>query len=118
MGDAPETDWKLKLRYGRLKTPYRHFTVIAEGLVGVLAEGFSCPPGSAFMGMKAWSSSPDESADMAQSIGREIGFTVTGRIQIYDTEPQQPPRERPYGYDIHFTPFDHGSADDEDDEQE
>ena len=99
-------DWKLKLRYGKLTTPFRHYTVIAEGVVGKLAEGFSCPPGNAFMGMKTWASSTDESADMVTVIGRQIGFTVTGDIQIYDTEPSEPPRERPFGYDIQFTPFD------------
>ena len=58
------------------------------------------------MGMKTWASSEDESADMIQAIGEQIGFTVTGQIQIYETEPMQPPRVDPYGYDIIFTPFD------------
>lgn len=58
------------------------------------------------MGMKTWAMSTDESADMVRVIGEQIGFTVTGRIQIYDTEPVQPPRENPYGYDIKFTPYD------------
>lgn len=105
-----EKDWKLKLRYGKLTTPFHHYTVIAEGTVGQLAEGFSCPPGSAFMAMKTWASSTDESADMVAVIGRQIGFTVTGDIQIYDTEPVEPPRERPFGYDIQFTPFDPNAA--------
>ena len=101
-----DKNWKLELRYGRRKTPYRHYTAIAEGVVGPLAEGFSCRPGSAFMAMKTWASSPDESADMARVIGEQIGFTVTGNVQIYDTEPSQPPKDDPYGYDINFTPFD------------
>lgn len=105
-----EKDWKLKLRYGKLTTPFHHYTVVAEGVVGQLAEGFSCPAGSAFMAMKAWASSTDESADMVTVIGRQIGFTVTGRIQIYDTEPVEPPRERPFGYDIQFTTFDPDAA--------
>jgi hypothetical protein len=58
------------------------------------------------MGMKTWASSPDELVDMVRVIGRQIGFKVTGRIQVYDTEPKQPPRENPYSYDITFTPFD------------
>ena len=101
----PDRDWKLRLRYGKLKTSYKHYTVIAEGVVSEEMEDFSCPPGNAFMGMKAWASSADESADMIQSIGEQIGFAVKGRIQIYETEPTQPPRENPYGYDIEFTPF-------------
>jgi hypothetical protein len=103
--DEPDKDWKLKLRYGKLKTPYQHYTVIAEGVVREDMKDFSCPPGNAFMGMKTWASSADESADMIQVIGRQIGFNVTGRIQIYETEPTQPPGDNPYGYDITFTPF-------------
>ena len=103
-------DWKLKLLYGNLTTPFRHYTVIDEVVVGELSEGFSCPPGSAFMAMKTWVSSTDESANMAAVIGRQIGFTVTGDIQIYDTEPVEPPRERPFAYDIQFTPFDENAA--------
>ena len=58
------------------------------------------------MAMKTWASSDEESADMIQVIGKQIGFIVTGRIQVYETEPQQPPKDNPYGYDISFTPFD------------
>jgi hypothetical protein len=101
-----ESDWKLKLRYGKLTTPFVQFTALAEGIVGNLTDGFSCRPGPAFMGMKTWASSIDESADMMRVIGRQIGFTVTGDIQIYETEPMRPPGEKPSGYDIVFTPFD------------
>lgn len=103
--DQPPTDWKLKLRYGRLNTPFQHYTAMAEGTVGNLAERFSCPPGPAFMTMKTWASSAEESADMIRVIGGQIGFTVTGDIQIYETKPLQPPRDNPHGYDINFTPF-------------
>jgi hypothetical protein len=106
-----ETDkaWKLKLRYGRLKTPYSHYTVLAEGIVGRLSEGFSCRPGPAWMGIKAWASSSGESADMIRAIGQQVGFTVTGRVHVYSTDPEQPPGENPLGYDITFTPFDPGA---------
>jgi hypothetical protein len=100
-----EKDWKPKLRYGKIQTPYKHFTLIAEGITGELEEGFECPPGNAFMGMKVWAFSDNEAADMIQVIGKQIGFTITGSIQIYDTEPQEPPGENPHGYDIKFTPF-------------
>lgn len=101
-----EKDWKLKLRYGKLTTPYSHFTVLAEGMVGDLEEGFECRRGKAFMAMKVWASSTDEAADMIQSIGEQIGFEITGKIEVFDTEPQDPPQEDPFGYDINFTPFD------------
>jgi hypothetical protein len=101
-----DKDWKLKLRYGELTTPYHHYTAIAEGVVGELADGFVCPPGSAFMAIKTWAASTDESSDMITAIGRQIGFTVAGNIQVYETEPVQRPRDNPFGYDINFTPFD------------
>jgi hypothetical protein len=99
-------DWKLKLRYGKMKTPFHHYTVIAEGLVEKLEHGFECRQGPAFMGMKTWATSSEESADMITAIGKDIGFKVTGRIQIYETEPSEPPCEKPYGYNINFTSFD------------
>ena len=104
--EQEDKDWKLKLRYGKITTPYHHYTALAEGVAGELADGFSCPPGSAWMAMKTWAASPDESGDMISAIGRQIGFTVTGRVHVYETEPGQPPKENPYGYDINFTPFD------------
>ena len=99
-------NWKLKLRYGKIKTPFQHYTVLADGIVEELADGFECPPGRAWMGMKTWSSSTDESIDMIRVIGEQIGFKITGKIYVYDnTEPSQPPRDDPYGYDINFTPY-------------
>ena len=103
--DRPNKNWKLELRYGKRQTPYRHYTAIAVGVAGQLIEGFTCPPGNAVMGMKTWASSPEESADMIHEISDQIGFAVKGKVRVYDTEPTQPPREDPYGYDITFTPF-------------
>jgi hypothetical protein len=80
--EQPDPSWKAQLRYGKIQTPFHHFTALAEGTVGELADGFECPPGSAFMGMKTWALSADESADMIRVIGGQIGFTVTGDIQI------------------------------------
>jgi len=100
-----EDNWKLKLRYGKLQTPFKHFTAIGEGVVGELKDGFSCPKGSAFMGMKTWALSTEQSADMLRVIGSQLGFELTGNVQVYETEPVDPPSERPYGYSIQFTPF-------------
>ena len=105
----PGKNWKLDLRYGRLKTPFRHYTAIGEGVVGALEDGFACPEGPAFMGMKMWASSSDEAIDMLGAIGRQIGFTLKGRVYVYDTEPIEPPKAGPFGYDISFTPFSEGS---------
>lgn len=55
--------------------------------------------------MKVWASSSEEAIDMIQAIGQDIGFTVTGKIEIYTTEPTSPPNESPSGYDISFNSF-------------
>ena len=97
---------KLDLKSGKLETPYKHFTVLAEGVVVQLIEGFEAPKGNAIMGIKVWASDIEEPPYIVKSIGKQIGFDVTGEIQIYNTEPEQPPKENSYGYDIQFTPFD------------
>ncbi len=104
--EESQGDWKLRLRYGQLKTPYTHYSVVAEGVAGSLGDGFACRPGSAYMGMKAWASSSDEAIDMVRVIGQEIGFTVTGQPRVYGTEPSEPPQDKPHAYDITFTPVD------------
>lgn len=48
------SDWKLKLRYGKLKTPFSHFTVLADGKVIKEMDGFDCPKGPAWMGIKTY----------------------------------------------------------------
>jgi hypothetical protein len=101
-----DRDWKLKLRYGKSKTEFQHFTTIAEGVAGKLSDGFTCRPGKAIFGMKVWASSIEEAADMARVISRQIGFALVGKIDIYKTEPSKPPAKNPHGYDIQFTPFD------------
>jgi len=63
--------------------------------------------------MKTWTSSADEAAYMVYVIGERIGFAVTGRTYIYDTEPTQPPGETPSGCDIQFTPIDSERAEED-----
>lgn len=47
-------DWKLKLRYGKEKTPYKHFTLLADSAIGELQSGFSCPSENAIVSCKMW----------------------------------------------------------------
>jgi hypothetical protein len=101
-----DKNWKLKLRYGKITTPFQHLTVLADGVAGQLTDGFDCRPGRAWMAMKAWATDSDESIDMIRVIGKQIGFIVDGRILAYVTEPEVPPSEKPNGYDIKFTPYD------------
>ncbi len=100
-----DNDGKLRPEGGKIQTPFKHVTLIAEGIAGELQDGFICPPGKAFIGMKAWARSDEEAADMIQVIGKQISFEITGDIQIYYTDPSIPPQENPHGYDIKFTPF-------------
>jgi hypothetical protein len=101
-----EKYWKLKLRYGKETTQYIHFTVLADGVVGDLVDGYECRKGLAIMAIKTWANDAEQSVDMLRVIGRQIGFEATGEIQIYETEPEQPPKDDPFGYDINFTPYD------------
>ena len=57
------------------------------------------------MAMKPWAIDQGQAADMIQCIGNNIGFKVDGRIEIYDSAPEQPPDDKPFGYDIQFTPY-------------
>ena len=89
-----------------MSTPFKHYTSLANGIVHELKHGFNCPKGKAWMAMKNWASSTGESADMIKVIGEQIGFEVTGKIEVYETEPKEPPTDKPRGYDIKFTHYD------------
>lgn len=98
-------NWKLKLRYGKLKTPFLHFTVMLDGIVtDKIDKKFSCPQGLAWMGIKVWAKDVDEAGDVAHAIALDLGFQPN-RVMVYSTEPKQPPRGIPSGYDAQFTPY-------------
>jgi hypothetical protein len=78
-------NWKLKLRYGKLTTIYKHFTAITKGVV---EEESSYSPGNAFMGVKLWAATYDDAADLVESIAAQEKFKITGAIEIFDTDPQ------------------------------
>lgn len=98
-------NWKLNLKFGKIKTNFKHYTAIAADEVVELRDGFSCPQGNAMMGMKTWAVDEYQSIDMIKVIGDQIGFVVTGKTYIYNTEPESHPKDKPYGYDINFTPY-------------
>ena len=100
----------MKLRYGTLTTEYEHVTIIADGRILLTNQLDNYPAGPTIMSMKAWASSSQEAVDMATRIGKELGFQVTGRVDVYDTEPGKPPRENPFGYDMDFVPYDEEPA--------
>jgi len=98
-----EKDWKLKLRYGRLKTPYQHFTIIVPVIINKFIEEFSAQPGRAYAGIKVWATDTDRAIDMVNNIAEHTGFKIIGKIEIYNTDPVQPPGENPNAYDINFS---------------
>lgn len=98
-------DWKIRLRYKKLTTPFKHYTLLADVTVGEVAEGYNCPPGNAYVSIKVWAESEDQAADVFEQVGADIGFSVKDKIEIYDTEPEKPPGERPKVYNINFTPY-------------
>lgn len=99
-----DKDWKLKLRYGRLVTLYKHFTAIANGIAGDLPASFNCRPGPAVMAMRMWATDPEQAPRMMLAVADQLGFAVKGKLEIYKTDPEQPPGEHPSGYGICFIP--------------
>ena len=101
--DMLEKNWKLKLRYGKLTTPYKHYTLIAPVVINEYIEDFAAKTGTAYIGMKVWATDSDEAVDLLESIGNQTGFVINGRIEIYDTDPKEAPGESPNAYDINFS---------------
>ena len=98
-------DWKIQWRDGKLKTRFRHFTTMVEGSVDQLSMGFKCRPGCAFMVMKVWAPSPDDTIDIVKVMSEQIGFKLNGQVHVFDSEPALPPKKQSYGYDVDFTPY-------------
>ena len=99
-------NWKSLYQSGKLNTPYKHYSVIVDGVAGARAEEFGGRPGPAFLVMKIWASSTKEAAHMARLFADRAGFELRGKIEVYNTEPSEPPRDQPHAYDIKFTPYD------------
>jgi hypothetical protein len=97
-----DKNWKLKLRYGKLTTIHKHFTAITKGIVNKESD---YSPGNAFMAVKIWAETYDDAAHLVESVANQVEFTITGEIEIFDTEPQEPPKQNAYGYDLGFTYF-------------
>lgn len=103
--DNQDSDWRLKLRYGKLTTPFTHFTLIAEGRIvrPLPVNGNACS--QAFMRMKIWCEDEEAAQDILMSVAQDVGFETSGQIYFYKTDPDVPPRSTPIVYDIGFTPY-------------
>ncbi len=99
-----ETQPEATLKYEKYTTEYNHYTALAAGTVSD-GQTFNCPDGHAYLGMKMWVKSVEECAELFKAVGMQIGFTATDQVEIYETEPIEPPAERTYAYDINFNPF-------------
>ncbi len=105
MVDTHSKNWKLDLRYGRTKTPFTHFTLIINGEILEADTEAGVAQGPCIMGLKVWATNEEEAVDVAYSVAKRLGFTVSGKIQFYLTEPHQPPSENPSAYGATFTPY-------------
>lgn len=99
-------DWKLKLRYGQTETDFQHYAMVADGEVVEANDEFGTVPGPAVLSMKCWATDTDEAADMLIAIGNHFGFKLAGKVELFVTEPDAPPQDKPHGYDLNFTPYD------------
>jgi len=99
------SDWKLKLRYGKLKTPFSHFTVIADCEVMKPNEDLGSYGERGFFALKVWAENTDEAAHMTRLFAKHYDLKADGKANVYDTEPVNPPEENPSGYDPNFTPY-------------
>lgn len=101
-----EKNWKLKLRYGKLQTPFQHFTMMADGEIVETNEDFDIEAGTpAWFSMNLWALDGEQAVDMIITIGRHIGFEATGEIFTYSTDAREPPGEQPRAYGLNFTPY-------------
>ena len=100
-----DADWKLKLRYGKTTTPYSHFTLFADGQATQENSDYSIMPGPYIMALKVWATDHSEATNMIIEIGGMLKFRVTGKIEIFTSEPEQPPGDNPSAYGANFTAY-------------
>ena len=93
------------LRYGRLKTPYEHFTVLADVRVIEGDDDLGSQIGPAWLAMKVWAESVDAAADLVAAIAPQVGAEVHGRVEVYSSEPEEPPQDEPFAYDPSFVAY-------------
>jgi hypothetical protein len=104
------SDWKLKLRYGRLTTPYKHMTLLVDGILDN-EEGRS----RAIMAGKVWDKTSELAMDLIADLAPRLGFDPDGRWYVYDTDPEQPPGDSPSVYGVNFTRYEGDEPADMDD---
>jgi hypothetical protein len=76
--------------------------VPADGHVVEVSDELETELGPAWLAIKVWARDTDDAAALVEAIAPELGFEIRGRVEIYTTEPVEPPRDVPYGYDPVF----------------
>jgi hypothetical protein len=102
--DTPD-DWKRKLTNGEIETVFTHYAMVADGRVVEPNADFNTEPGPSVLSMKAWAKDLEEAGDMIVAISNHLGFKIADKVDIYATEPDAPPKDKPFGYDLKFTPY-------------
>ena len=98
-----EKNWKLKLRYGKLRNQLTHYTIIAPVVITHFIDDFDAKPGKAYAGVKIWAHDANHAFEIFQDVGSQIGYEVTGKMELYKTDPEQAPDKEPYAYGINFS---------------
>lgn len=96
-------DWKLKLKYGKLKTPFNHYTIIAPVLINEYSEEYAAQSGKAYVGLKIWAENDNVAISMFENLAHDAHFKITGNMELYETDPIEPPTEKQYSYGITFS---------------
>lgn len=87
-------------------TDFTHYSLIADGRLVEDNATFDMEKGPAVIGLKVWAEDTDQAADMIIAFANHQGFKIADRIEVYETEPERPAEDRPYAYNINFTPYD------------
>jgi hypothetical protein len=85
---------------------FSHYAVIADGEIVEADPTRGLFIGPSVMSVKIWARDTDEAADMIIALANQMNFKIADRIEIYETEPDRAPEDRPFGYDLNFTPYD------------
>ncbi|MFT5774194.1 hypothetical protein [Hyphomonas sp.] len=105
MSENIPADWKLQPRFGQTDTDFTHYAMVADGRVVEPNADFKTEAGPSVLSMKAWAKDPDEAGDMIVAISNHLGFKIADKVDIYATDPDAPPKDKPFGYDLKFTPY-------------
>lgn len=96
-------NWKLKLHYNKIKTPYKHYQLFANGKnIAMDPEKYKNQSPNAYMALKCWAEDDKQAVSMMDKVAQSVGFEIKDKVEIYHNEPTQSPEKEPYAYDLNF----------------